>query len=108
MDGAREEARRHIRRKRTFLTILAIYVVLSILWFAIDALTGTDDWWFYWPMLGAGLLVVLIGIAMFGVSGLFGAGWQRREEEKYLQRHGPVEDPGGEGSTEPPPPPPPP
>jgi hypothetical protein len=25
-------------------------------------------------------------LSMFGVSGLFGGDWQRREEEKYLRR----------------------
>ena len=59
-----------------------------MLWLAIDLLTGTDDWWFYWPVLGAGILVVIIGFAMFGISGLFGGDWERREEEKYLRRRG--------------------
>jgi hypothetical protein len=44
-----------------------------VLWFVIDMLTGTDDLWFYWPVLGAGIIVAIIGIAMFGVSGLFEA-----------------------------------
>jgi 2TM domain len=43
---------------------------------------GSDDWWFYWPTLGAGVIVAIIGLSMFGVSGLFGGDWQRREEEK--------------------------
>jgi hypothetical protein len=38
----------------------------------VHMLTGTDDLWFYWPMLGTGLIVAITGIAMFGVSGLFG------------------------------------
>lgn len=88
MSGAREEARRHVRRKRAFYTILIVYLGLSLLWFVIDVLTGTDDWWFYWPMLGVGIIVAIIGIAMFGVSGLFGGDWERREEEKYLKRRG--------------------
>jgi putative flippase GtrA len=67
----REEARRWVRRKRNFYTILVVYLGLSVLWFAIDVLTGTDDWWFFWPMLGAGVLVAIIGIAMFGITGLF-------------------------------------
>jgi len=69
MEGAREEARRFVRRKRRFYTVLVVYLALSVLWFAIDVLTGTDDWWFYWPVLGAGLIVLIIGIAVFGVSG---------------------------------------
>ena len=88
MDDAREAARRLVRRKRTFLTILVVYLALSVLWLAIDLLTGGDDLWFYWPTLGAGVIVAVIGIAMFGLGGLFGADWERRQVDRYLQRRG--------------------
>jgi two-component system, LytTR family, sensor kinase len=86
MDDARDEARRWVRRKRNFYRIVVIYLVLCVLWFAIDMLTGTDDLWFYWPMLGAGLIVAVIGIAMFGIDGLFGSDWERRQVHEYVQR----------------------
>jgi putative flippase GtrA len=88
MDDAREAARRWVRRKRMFLTILVVYLALSVLWLAIDLLTGGDDLWFYWPMLGAGVIVALIGVAMFGLGGLFGGDWERRQIDRYLQRRG--------------------
>jgi TctA family transporter len=88
MDDAREAARRLVRRKRTFLTILVVYLALSVAWLAIDLLTGGDDLWFYWPTLGAGVIVAVIGIAMFGLGGLFGADWERRQIDRYLQRRG--------------------
>jgi cell division septal protein FtsQ len=42
-----EQARRWVRRKRTFYTIVVIYLALCVLWFVIDMVTGTDDLWFY-------------------------------------------------------------
>jgi two-component system, LytTR family, sensor kinase len=104
MDSARVEARRHVRRKRTFYVVLLVYIALVALWFIIDVSTGSDDWWFYWPTLGAGVIVAIIGLSMFGVSGLFGGDWQQREEEKYLRRHDSTETPD-DGSTSIPPPP---
>ena len=88
MDDAREQARRWVRRKRRFYTVLVVYFALCVLWFVIDMLTGTDDLWFYWPVLGAGVIVAVIGIAMFGVSGLFGGDWERRQVDRYLDRRG--------------------
>jgi 2TM domain len=85
-EDRREEARRWVRRKRTFYRIVVVYLALSVLWFTIDVLTGSDLW-FYWPMLGAGLIAVIVGLFMFGFSGLFGADWERRQMDKYLDRH---------------------
>jgi hypothetical protein len=81
MDDRQEAARRFVQRKRRFYT-------LRVLWFVIDMLTGTDDLWFYWPVLGAGLIVAVIGIAMFGLGGLFGGDWEQRQVDKYLERRG--------------------
>jgi fatty acid desaturase len=90
LDPKREEARRWVRRKRTFYIILVVYMALVALWFLIDVLTGSDDWWFYWPTLGAGIIVLIIGLSMLGLGGLFGGGWQQRQMDRYLeQRRGP-------------------
>jgi TctA family transporter len=86
-EGALVAARRWVRRKRIFTTIVAIYLALSLMWFAIDMLDDSTGLWFYWPMLGTGLVVAVVGIGMFGLGSLFGADWERRQIDKYLQRH---------------------
>jgi 2TM domain-containing protein len=86
LNGAREEARRWVRRKRIFYTIVGIYLALSLMWFTIAMLNGPDSLWFYWPMLGTGLGVLVIGIVMGGLGGLLRAGWERRQAGKYLER----------------------
>jgi hypothetical protein len=58
------------------------------MWFAIDLADDSTGWWFYWPMLGTGLAVVITGIGLFGLGGLFGADWERRQIDKYLERRG--------------------
>ena len=88
----RDEARRWVRRKRAFYAVLLAYGVLSIVWFTIDALTGRDGWWFYWPMLGVGIGVAIYGVITLGTGGLFGPDWERRQVNKYLERHGAVGD----------------
>lgn len=88
MDDARSEARRRARRKGRFYRILVVYLALCLFWFAVDLLTGSDDWWFYWPVLGAGLIVAVIGMVMLGVGGLFGPAWEQRQVDRYLDRHG--------------------
>ena len=93
-DGALEEARRHVRRKRIFYTVLGIWLALSLMWFLIDLSDDSSSFWFYWPMLGTGIGVAIAGVALLGVGGLFGADWEQREIDKYLRRRG--NEPGGQ------------
>jgi hypothetical protein len=86
MDQALEDARRHVRRKRIFFTIFAIWIALSLMWLFIDLRDDSSSWWFYWPMLGTGTAVAIAGVVLLGVGGLFGADWERREIDKYLRR----------------------
>jgi hypothetical protein len=82
----RDEARRWVRRKRIFYTIVGIYVCLSLMWFAIDLLDDSSGFWFYWPMLGTGAGVLVSGIVLGGIGGLFGKDWEQREVERYLRQ----------------------
>jgi 2TM domain len=86
MDEALEEARRHVRRKRIFYSVLGIWLALSLMWFLIDLSDDSSSYWFYWPMLGTGIGVAITGIVLLGVGGLFGADWEQREVDKYLRR----------------------
>ena len=93
MNESLDEARRYVRRKRIFYTVLGVWIALSLMWFAIDMLDDSSSIWFYWPMLGTGIGVAIAGIALLGIGGLFGADWERREIEKYQRRR--RDEPGG-------------
>jgi hypothetical protein len=90
-----EEARRYVRRKRILYTVVGIWITLSLMWFAIDMLDDSSSLWFYWPMLGTGIGVVITAFVLLGIGGLFGVDWERREMDRYLRRrgHGPRRQP---------------
>jgi len=88
MDESLEEARRYVRRKRIFYTVLGIWIALSLMWFLIDLADDSSSWWFYWPMLGTGIGVAITAIVLLGVGGLLGVDWERKEIEKFLDRRG--------------------
>jgi hypothetical protein len=93
MDEAREMARRYVRRKRIFYLVLGIWLSLSLMWFLIDLLDDSSANWFWWPMLGTGIGVAVTGIVLLGFGGLLGPEWERRQVDRYLERHH-TEDPG--------------
>jgi hypothetical protein len=69
---------------------VAVWIALSLMWFAIDMSDDSSSVWFYWPMLGTGIAVAITGFVLFGIGGLFGADWERRQIDKYLRRRGNV------------------
>jgi len=81
-----DDARRYVRRKRVFYSVLGVWSVLSLMWFAIDMADGTESLWFYWPMFGSGIAVAITGIVLLGIGGLIGADWERRQIDSYLCR----------------------
>ena len=47
MDESLEEARRYVRRKWIFYTVLDIWIALSLMSFLIGLADGSSSWWFY-------------------------------------------------------------
>jgi 2TM domain len=88
----RAEARRWVRRRRILYTMLGIYAALSVMWFLIDMADGTENLWFYWPMLGVGIAVAVTAIVLLGLGGVFGADWERRQVEHYVRQRRAAED----------------
>jgi hypothetical protein len=84
----RAEAHRWVRKRRILYTILGIYAVLCLMWFAIDMADGTEDLWFYWPVLGTGVVVAITSVVLVGVGGLFGTEWEQRQIDRYVRQHG--------------------
>jgi hypothetical protein len=85
-EDLRAEARRWVRKQRILYTILGIYAALSVMWFAIDMADGTENLWFYWPMLGTGIGVAVTASVLFGIGGVFGVGWEQRQIDRYIQQ----------------------
>jgi 2TM domain len=70
------------------LAVLGLMYNAWAMWFVIDLLDDSTGLWFYWPMLGTGVAVIITGISLLGLGGLFGADWERRQIDKYLERRG--------------------
>ena len=52
-------------KMRRFKRHLGTYLVMSLFFFVLNAVTSFGHWWFYWPMLGWGLGVALQGMEAY-------------------------------------------
>jgi hypothetical protein len=86
--AAREEARRHVRRKRILYTVLGVWLVLCVLWSFIDVSDDSSSWWFYGQCWALASSLQSPSVVLLGVGGVFGVDWESQQIERYLHRRG--------------------
>jgi hypothetical protein len=69
-DKVYERAKERVEEKISFLTHLAVYIVLNAFLFFLDYREGKTIDWAYWPLFGWGIGLVMHGLNTF----VFGEG----------------------------------
>lgn len=87
-DETYERARERVEEKKKFYKHLSSFLVMSVFFFVLNALTAFGSWWFYWPILGWGIGIAMHYFQVFGFPGVGPADeeWERKEMNKELQR----------------------
>jgi hypothetical protein len=79
----RERAIRRVAAIKGFYVHLAVYVVVNIGLFVVDAFTG-PNWWVQWVVFGWGIGVVAHAIAVFGRASKFVTEWEDRKIKQLM------------------------
>ena len=82
-----DPAREYVNQLKGFYVHLVIYIAVSVMLFLFDWLTPGGPW-FYWPVLGWGVAVVINAVAVFVSGHFFGASWENRKLDEYRRRGG--------------------
>ena len=91
--GAREAARaaeieqwawRRVRALRIFYSHLTVYVVINFVLFMIDSTTPGPAW-FYAPLIGWGMLVVLHGLQAYELLPWTTQDWEQRKVRELIE-----------------------
>ena len=90
-EEARARARQRAKELRAFFGHLFVYAAVMILLVVIDLADGNsgDSFiglnWAYWPIFGWGFFVLLNGLQLLAGEFMFGAAWEQRKVEKYME-----------------------
>jgi hypothetical protein len=82
MDARFKAAKERAEQVQGLLIHLMVYTVVNLSLFIIDALSG-DGWWFYWPLLGWGIGLVLHLLTLS--APVFSPGWAERRARRQLE-----------------------
>lgn len=87
-DDQYEKAKKRVEEKKKFYKGLSTYLVMSIFFYILNQVTYSGSWWYYWPMMGWGIGILLQYFKLFGIPGLMPVegDWEEKELEKELSR----------------------
>lgn len=88
MHNAYEIAQKTVKKKKDFFQHLTSYVTIGIFLFVINVSTSFGDWWFYFPMLGWGIGLLIHYFNTFGIPGLakYNEEWEEQTIQEEMQR----------------------
>ncbi|MDX1943580.1 MAG: 2TM domain-containing protein [Saprospiraceae bacterium] len=97
-----EKARKRVKKKKEFYQHLASYIAVGTFFFLMNVVTSFGDWWFYFPMLGWGIGLVIHFFSVFGIPGVvnYNDDWEERAIQEELERLRKNKPPRQERATE--------
>lgn len=84
-DATYKRAKAHVDAVREFYGHLAVYLAVNLGIFLINLVTSPGAWWFYWPLFGWGIGVLIHGFNVFGEFRFFGKDWEERKIREYME-----------------------
>lgn len=79
-------AKKRVDEIKGFYGNLVSYVVVNTGLLILNLLTSPDHLWFYWPMLGWGIGVVIHGMKVFNYMPFLGKDWEEQKIREFMER----------------------
>ncbi len=80
-----QEAKARVAALKKFYTHLGVYVLVNISLFLRNIIISPDRLWFFWPLLGWTIAIVLHALSVFGAGRPLGADWEERKIAEFMQ-----------------------
>lgn len=83
-----EIAKKRVKEKKEFFEHLSSFLTMSGFFFLLNAITSFGQWWFFWPILGWGIAVILHYFSVFGIPGVghLDKNWEQQALKKELDK----------------------
>lgn len=87
-----ERAKKRVEDIRGFYIHLAIYLVVNGFIIAQNLIISPDALWFYWPLLGWGVGILIHGLSVFVFEGALGKGWEEKKIKEMMDEEAPKKE----------------
>jgi hypothetical protein len=80
------QAKKRVDEIKGFYGNLVSYIVVNMGLLALNLLTSPNHLWFYWPMLGWGIGVIIHGMKVFNFMPFLGKDWEERKIKEFMEK----------------------
>ena len=81
-----QRAKKRVEALRRFYIHVGVYVLVNLLLFLINITASPESLWFFWPLVGWGIAVILHAFSVFGSGRLLGADWEEKKIEEIMEK----------------------
>lgn len=80
------QARKKVAAIKGFYGNLSAYIFVNIGFLILNLQTSPNELWFYWPMFGWGIGVIIHGMRVFNQMPLFGKDWEAKKLKEFMEQ----------------------
>ena len=81
-----QKAKERVEVIKGFYIHLTVYVVVNLMLFSINMIVSPDSLWFFWPLMGWGVGLVIHALSVFGFGRWFSADWEERKIRELMEK----------------------
>jgi hypothetical protein len=82
-----QRAKKRVEALRGFYVHLTVYVIVNLFLFLLNIFASPGSLWFYWPLLGWGIAIVLHAVSVFGSGRLSGTDWEEKKIREIMEEY---------------------
>ena len=77
--------KKRVTEIKGFYSHLFTYAAVMVLLIVID-FRDAGNVWFYWPLMGWGMLIVSHAVRVFGLGGFLGPEWEQKKMQEEMAK----------------------
>lgn len=77
-------AKKKVNEIKGFYGNLASYILVNVILLVINLVTSPEYLWFFWPLFGWGIGVLIHGMSVFQWLPFFGKEWEEKKIKEFM------------------------
>jgi hypothetical protein len=79
-------AKKKVEEIKGFYGNLTSYILINLGFLIVNLITSPDHLWFFWPLIGWGVGVIIHGMKVFNYMPFIGKDWEQKKIKEFMDK----------------------